>query len=89
MSKLFKYRITDEAGVLSLTNLALMLSVVKATVMPQASFVDFAIVTACLVSYQFKRWHSSKQTNTQKFEERINQLENSLNSLKTALTLKR
>lgn len=89
MNKLFKLRITDESGVVSLTNIALIASVIKATVMPSPTFVDFAIVAVCLVSYQFKRWHASRQTNEQKFDARITLLENSLNSLKTALTLKR
>ena len=89
MNKLFKLRITDESGVVSLTNIALIASVIKATVMPNATLVDFAIVAVCLVSYQFKRWHASRQTNEQKFDARITLLENSLNSLKTALTLKR
>jgi hypothetical protein len=88
-NKLFKLRITDEHGVVSLTNISLLASVLKATVMPNASFVDFAIVAVCLMSYQFKRWHSSRQTNEQKFADRITALEHSLNSLKTALTLKR
>ena len=88
-NKLFKLRITDEHGVVSLTNVALIFSVLKATVMPHTTFVDFAIVAVCLISYQFKRWHSAQQTNEQKFDARITNLEHSLNSLKTALTLKR
>jgi hypothetical protein len=89
MSKLFKWRLLDETGVMSLTNVSLLASITKATVVPHTTFVDFAIVAVCLASYQFKRWHSSRQTNEQKFEARITTLENSLNSLKTALTLKR
>jgi hypothetical protein len=89
MNKLFRWRLLDDAGVMSLTNVSLMAAIVKATVVPHTTFVDFAIVAVCLTSYQFKRWHSSRQTNEQKFDARITILENSLNSLKTALTLKR
>ena len=89
MRKLYKLRVTDEHGVMSLTNVALIASVLKATLMPHATFVEFTIVAACLASYQFKRWLQSRQTNESKYEQRIVSVENALNMLKSAITLKR
>jgi len=89
MSKLYKLRLTDENGVMSLTNVALIASVLRATLMPHSTFVEFTLVAVCLASYQFKRWLQSKQTNEQKFEQRIVSVENALNLIKSAITLKR
>lgn len=105
MNVLKTLRIADENGALSLTNLALIASVIKTCAVPHITAAEIAFNLAALVSYQYKRWHNSKQTDTEAFESRIKGLEtglescvsdkrveaieNNLNLLKTAISMRK
>jgi len=81
-------RLLDENGTLSLTNLALIASIAKALAAPQIGWLDVAFNIATLISYQYKRYALSKQTNTQVFENRIGAIETNLNLLKSAVMMR-
>jgi hypothetical protein len=90
MSKLFKIlRLLDKDNVLSLTNFALLASIIKVTCTRTPSFVDWLVIATTLVSYQFKRYIESKTTKTEAFEARIKELEHAVITLKNIITLKR
>lgn len=86
---LSKLRILDENGTLSLTNIALMAAVAKACISPTTSIAEWLTIAATLGSYQFKRWHGSKQTDQEAFDDRIKQLESHISAIKSGLALKR
>jgi hypothetical protein len=88
-SFLSKFRILDTNGVLSLTNIALMATIVKMCVSPATSVSDWLALATTVGGYQFKRWHDSRQTNTQVFESRLASLESNISAIKSGLALKR
>ena len=55
-NKILKYlRINDEKGRISLTNIALMLILVKIAVVPVTTMKDIAALMTVVLSYQIKR----------------------------------
>lgn len=90
MNKFLSYlRITDEKGQLSLTNMALMASVVKLALVATPTAPVWLVMATSLASYQFKRFHESKKTNTDVFEARIKELENGVSAIKSGMALRR
>ena len=88
MSKVFTALRLVEKGSLSLTNICLYASIAKA-VFSTPSLADWALVTSALIAYNFKRWLETKQTNTEQFEARFVALENSVNTIRSAITLRK
>ena len=90
MGKIFKtLRILDESGQISLTNLSLLASIAKIMFFPQGTLTDWALVLTTLASYQFKRWHSAKQTDTSLYDDRFKSLENQISTIKSAMSLRK
>lgn len=50
------FRVTDEQGNLSLTNIALVATLVRALLLPQLAVQDIVAVAATIAGYQFKRF---------------------------------
>jgi hypothetical protein len=48
-------RLVDEEGRLSVTNVAVLIALVKLAIAPQASLVDCGTVLVTLVGYNFKK----------------------------------
>lgn len=79
-------RLIDETGNLSITNIAVMIVVVKMALCVTCSMADFAALLTVLVSYHFKRY-----INTQKPlklpEKDLEELKGQINSIKLKLGL--
>lgn len=82
-------RLMDENGGISLTNLALVAAIVKTCLAPHVTAAEIALSVAALVSYQYKRWHLSKQTDHEAFESRIKELETSVVSMAPLSAIKK
>lgn len=56
LNKALKYlRINDEKGLISLTNIAMMLVIYKISVTPAVSFQDITALAVAVLGYQAKR----------------------------------
>lgn len=90
MSKLYKLRLVDEKGFLSITNFVVLGITIKLLI-SAPNLIDWLCITTALIAYNFKRWHADNQTQLDKqaLEKRIGDVESSVNSLKSVLTLKR
>lgn len=57
-------RLIDETGALSLTNITMMILMVRMAILPTLSLVDAAAVLTIMTSYSFKRFYQRKQRYT-------------------------
>lgn len=90
MNKLLSsLRILDENGQLSLTNMAVIASVAKLALCAIPTVPVWLVMATSIASYQFKRFHASKQTNTDLFEARIKDVENGISAIKSGMALRR
>ena len=61
IDKALKYlRINDEKGILSLTNIAMILVIYKIAMTPTVSFQDITALFTVIASYQVKRFVEKK-----------------------------
>ena len=93
MNKLFKalsfLRLIDSAGVLSLTNIALILGIIKFGLNP-ATIDNWLIILTTLGSYQAKRWYNGKKDEKADINDaRFKAIEDSLANLKSIITLRK
>lgn len=90
MSKLFKFRIINTVGIVSLTNISLMIAMFRVLIAKDLNFVHFAIFVAALVAYNFKRWHDTKIVIEQDtLAQRLDNMEKSISNCQSVLALKR
>lgn len=86
-------RITDDQGLLSLTNTALFIVLVKLAIAPSLTLVDAGALLLALLHYSGKKIIALKQTKlvstqTLAVDPRLDVLEKQIESLKSAMVLK-
>ena len=80
-------RLVDENGQLSLTNVSVIVTIIKLVLVQNASVCDLGILIASLTSYQVKRIVTKKPLEPSALEERVEAMASDFEAAKSKLNV--